>query len=150
DPARLPGPQNRMLITGSGADSFQFNSEELGLFGNGHTGLGTATLVADAEMLTVGHLGTSGNNGVSIDFNRALNALVGFTVRGSRPVRYASGTFMHELGHNLGQAHFGATSGGGVLVTTDFSPIGASSQTIEVRSNSQVLQRITGHSGDIG
>jgi hypothetical protein len=151
DAVHYPGPQSRLLITGSGVDSLLFDSEEIGLFGNGHTGLGTATLVADTELLTVGHLGSSGNNGVAINFNNALNALVSFTMPASNSaVRQVAGTFLHELGHNLGQAHFSATNGAGVLVTTDFSPIGASNQTIEVRSNSQVLQRITGHSGNIG
>jgi hypothetical protein len=152
DPVRLPGPQNRVLITGSCADLFQFNSEELGLFGNGHTGLGTATLVADAEMLTVGHLGTSGNNGVSINFNGALNALVSFTVPASNHVvRDMAGTFIHELGRNLGLIHGRADAlAASGQITTDFSPIGSSTQTIEVRSNSQLIQRITGHDGNIG
>jgi hypothetical protein len=151
DAVHYPGPQNRLLITGSGVDSLLFDSEELGLFGNGHTGLGTATIVADTETLTVGHLGSSGNNGVAVNFNNALNALVSFTLPASNSlVRQVAGTFLHEVGHNLGQAHFSATNGAGVLVTTDFSPIGASNQTIEVRSNSQLLQRITGHSGNIG
>jgi hypothetical protein len=155
DAVRIPGPQNRLLITGSGTDSFQLNSEELGLFGNGHTGLGTATLVADAGILTVGHLGTSGNNGVSINFNGALNALASFA---SAPavdtlVREMSGTLIHELGHNLGLIHFGSTgtAGTGVqLITTDFSPVGASNHTVEVRSAGLLVQRITGLTGDIG
>jgi hypothetical protein len=155
DAVRYPGPQNRLLITGSGTNSFQFNSEELGLFGNGHTGLGTATLVVDTEMLTVGHLGSSGNNGVSVNLNNSLNALVRFaplnSPSGQTVVRQFAGTLIHELGHNLGMAHFASTAaGGGVQATADFSPVGASNVTVEVRSAGQLVQRIAGLTGNIG
>jgi hypothetical protein len=160
DAVRIAGPQNRLLITSSGTDSFQLNSEELGFFGNSHTGLGSATLLADAGMLTSGNSEIYGNdtivslgapNGVG-----ALNAMVGFTPLKSQVVqnveREFAGTFMHELGHNLGLHHGsnGSNDTSGVLVTADFSPVGASNQTIEVRSNGVLVRRITGLSTNIG
>jgi hypothetical protein len=160
DAVRCAGPQNRLVVTGTGADSFQFSGEELGLFGNGHTGLGTATLLADAGMLTVGNLGSSGNNGVGINLAGSLNALASFAlpdfsaVQGPHPAPWIQASIVGGLGgvsgQNLGSLRFTSVAGGGAQVDADFSPVGASTQTIEVRSGGQLVQRITGNMGSIG
>jgi hypothetical protein len=161
DASRCAGPQNRLLLTGTGADSFQFISEDLGLFGNGHIGLGTATLLADAGMLTIGHIGSGGNNGVGINLTGSLNALANFApldfsaVQGPHPIPWIQASLFGGLGtlpaQTLGSLRFtSVAAGGGAQVTADFSPIGAATQTIEVWSGGQLVQSITGHTGNVG
>jgi hypothetical protein len=153
--ARYVGPQNRTLVTGTSIDSFQVGSEALGYFGHGHSALGTAMLTADGGMLTVGHIGSGGSNGVSIDLNNALNvslslAPLDIPASGALLQESASGQFGSSSNHNLGSLQFSAVAGGTVQMTPDFSPVGASSYTIEVRQNGQLVQRFTGHTGTVG
>jgi hypothetical protein len=159
DAVRYTGPQSRVLVTGNGLNSFQLSSEELGYFGNGHTALGTAMLTADGGVVSVGHIGSSGNNGVAIDLHGAPNASVSFapldTFNPGRPaggwfeVRFL-GAFGSQSNHDLGSLQFTAIASGGVQVTPDFTLVGALSHTIEVWGNGQLVQRIAGHTGNLG
>jgi hypothetical protein len=161
DAVRYIGPQNRVLVTGTGLSSFQLSGEELGYFGNGHTALGTAMLTADGGVVSVGHIGSSGNNGVGIDLHDALNASVSFAPIDFSAVQHpghpgpwievsAFGPFGSQPNHDLGSLQFTAMASGGVQVTPDFSPVGALSHTIEVWGNGQLVQRVAGHTGNLG
>jgi hypothetical protein len=158
DPLRCAGPQSRVLLTAPGADSFQIGTEELGYFGNGHTALGTAMLSADGGVVGVGHIGSSGSNGVSIDLSGSLNALASFApldfsavqAPGS-PVPWVQAGIVGSLGglpnQDLGSLRFTSAVGGGAQITADFSPIGGDTHTIEIWNGAQLVQRIAGHTG---
>jgi hypothetical protein len=160
DALRYVGPQNRIRITATGMDTFELRGEKLGYFGNGHTALGTAMLSTDGGVVGVGHIGTSGNNGVGIDLNNAPNALVSFApfdfsavqAPGS-PVPWLqagiSGGFGPLLNQDLGSLRFTSVAGGGAQISADFSSIGASTHTIEVWNGGQLVQRISGHAGGV-
>jgi hypothetical protein len=161
DAVRTMGPQNRILVTGTGVDSFQLNGEELGYFGYGHSALGSAMLTADGGMVTVGHIGSSGNNGASIDLNNSVNAAFSFAPLGASAVEgpgspspwiqaHVFGQFGSQQNHDLGTLQFTALAAGGFQITPDFSAVGASSHTLEVWQNGQLVQRLTGHTGNVG
>ena len=117
-------------------------------------------LSTDGGVVGVGHIWTSGNNGVAIDLNNALNGLVSFApidfsaVQGPYPHPWlegrAFGRFGTTLSQDLGSVRFTGVVGGGAEVTAEFSPVGASAHTIEVWQAGQLVQRITGHMGTVG
>jgi len=160
DPTRSLGAQNRLLLTATAVRPMPkvLLSEELGLFGLGHTGLGDATLAANGGTLTVGNLGISGNNGVAIDLERSEDFLASLldvtSAQGPRPHPWfqarAFGQFGDVVNHDLGSLRFMDAGVPAVQLEADFSPVGASTHTIEVWQSGQLVRRITGHSGIVG
>src|SRR5437773_1809100 len=148
-----------MLITARHLGSLTLTGEKLGLFGNGHTGLGAATLQASGGTLTIGNLGLSGNNGVMIDLDASRSFLVMLNplppaTQITNPFPWlqarAYGRFGGTDHHDLGSLRFTALAGGGVQMDVDFTPVGASTHSIEVYRSGQLVRRIAGHTGVVG
>jgi hypothetical protein len=159
DPTHTLGNQNRIFFTAVEVhpEPKMFIGEELGVFGAGHTGLGDAMLQANGQTLVVNNLGSSGDDGVTIDLGNARNFLASFApldfsiAQGPYPHPWfqarAFGRFGSADNHDLGSLRFTSTSVSNVQVDVDFTPVGASVHTVEVWLNGQLVQQVTGHTG---
>jgi hypothetical protein len=160
NPSRTLGAQNSLLLTAIHPEPKFMLSEQLGFSANGHTGLGDGTLTARGGTLTVGNLGSSGNDGVSIDLENSLNFLASFApidfsaVQGPFPHPWIQASALGVLGavpnHDLGSLRFTSVTSAVVQVDADFTPVGASTHTIEIWQSGQLVRRITGHAGIVG
>src|SRR4030095_14897249 len=63
---------------------------------------------------------------------------------------HAFGRFNALPNHDLGSVRFTVLSPTAVEVVADFTPVGATTHTIEVWRSGQLVQRLTGHTGPIG
>jgi hypothetical protein len=159
NPSRTLGPQNRLLLTAIHPEPKLFINEALGQFAVGHTGLGDATLTAGGGTLTIGNLGSSGSDGVMLDLENSRNLLASFgpisvpAVQGPWPVPWiqarAFGRFGGAPNHDLGSLRCTLLSPTTVQLEADFTPVGASTHTVEVWRGGQLVQRVTGHTGTV-
>jgi hypothetical protein len=161
DPLHQLGPQSRLRITANGPVPWPWAiaTEKLNLFGHGHTALGSTYMTADTGLLSLANLGPGGTNGVSIDVGNSRSASVTLAldpsiVQGPQPSPWflqatAFGTTSAQSNQTFGSLSFLAATGGLIQVSADFSPVGSPSQTIEVWSLGQMVQRITGHTGPV-
>ena len=153
---RSAGPQNRLLITAAGMDSFQVSDEQLGVFGLGHTALGTTRLRADISSLTVEQAGTVfhelGHNGVLCHNGSAdAQAILSPLTTPNHPNFQSVMNYRYQFsGINRGSLTFTALAVTNLQIAADFSPLGSSTCTVEVWQGGQLVQSIPGHSGDVG
>jgi hypothetical protein len=121
-----------------------------------HTAIGTATLDVKSDRLVVSNIGSSGQDGVSVDLGQAaawdahwqpLDPTGELPVSASvqSEIFGAAGTTSNGL---LGSWKMTKADAGRYEVTANFSPLGASSVTLEVYNGTTLMARLTGQSQD--
>ena len=124
--------------------------------GFNHDVLGTASLAAPSDqLLVVGNIGSSGQDGVTIDLHRAasahvsLNGLPPGTPIGAFIQFGATGSIGGIPGQSLGYLRVTHVSSAtdGYEVTADLSPDGSPTQRVEVWGNGSLLAAFPGHVG---
>jgi hypothetical protein len=125
--------------------------------GTMHTPLGSASLATSTNKpvrLTVGNLGSSGQDGVSITLGHAASAGVTLDPLGLTPVGAfvqlsALGSINGQTNQPLGWLRVTHVTGASLdyQVTADLSPDGSPTQRIEVWGNGAMLAAFAGHTG---
>jgi hypothetical protein len=162
DPVHFLGPQSRVRVTCSDPTPVPWliATEKLNVFGHGHMGLGGVSMDADMGLLNIANIAPGGTNGVKIDVGNSLSAAVTLDLSGSSvllphpwPWILATTAFGQIGGVSnqlFGSLNCTSTTGTVAQVVADFSPVGSTTQTIEVWNLGQLVQRIPGHSGPVG
>ncbi len=141
---------NLVSITGADMPMFQFSDEGIRKYGIDVAGLGTATIKPTADCLRVNNIGSSGQDGVEVDFPASLEHVA---VDWENP-------------DATDQLPVGATArmrllayGGGLLVTktaahtyalnADLATTGAPSWTVEVYNGRNLVQTLVGQTNPL-
>ncbi len=163
--SRSPDFHSAILSVARGADGFSLSEEWILLFGlTPHRALGRATLDAKGGRLTVGNLGTSGEDGVDVEvghFAPAESALLSWEpidpAGTASPGAYlqinAVGSFDSVANRPLGELRVTKRSATGArrfAITANFSAIRSPTQRIQVWSDGVLVADLPGHSGPVG
>jgi len=113
-----------------------------------HTPLGQAGLAVGEGGLTVSGIGSSGQDGVSIDAGASQGLTprisTSFTEPGSYMEMSALGTVAGIPGESAIGSVRGLFDGGGIQLIPDFSPLRSTSYTVEIWSDDLLVTRQTG------
>ena len=138
-----------------GISSLELNAESLTSVHSTASALGQASLVPDHNILTVGNLGSSGQDGVSL----ALDNVAGWAGHwqpldpadalpaGAYLQSEIVGTAGTTANGPLGSWRLTKEGTGSYAVTADFSPLGASTVTLMVYNGAILVATLTGQSG---
>jgi hypothetical protein len=123
-----------------------------------HGALGDATFDAPQGSLTISNIGSSGNDGVSLSLGKAagidatwsdLNPGTGLAV-GAFLDASATGNVSGSPGTLIGSTRVTKmTPGGRLEVAADFSPVGSTSQIVEVYNAGVLVVSVPGHTGPV-
>jgi hypothetical protein len=143
-------------ITSSKIPSITFTSEEKALLYSGlmHTSIGNATLSVGSNMLAVSNLGTNGEDGVSVALGQARSFSMNWlgldplgTIPDGASLRIsAKGRFGGVGDYELGSVQVDDV-GSQLSIRPDYSPIGNTTQRLEVWNNGQLVSTVTNHTG---
>jgi hypothetical protein len=147
-----------LAITASHVPSITITSENESLVYQGltNTSLGNATLAVSGNQFTVGNLGASGQDGVSIALPRYLSGLDVHWQNLEQSNTLPVGSYIQE--HLIGTAN-GITNGllgtttvtktgsTNYLVSADFSPMGASNYLVQVYVQGVLVAQMTNQNG---
>ncbi len=144
-----------------GIPSFSVTEELIVMFGNGHQSIGAATLEPAGGFLGVANLGSSGQDGVSIDFEKVSSFSVGL-----EPIVDAEGNPLQVAGAYLDATAIGSLNGipnqslgfvrmtevalGNYQIAADFSAIGSPTQHLQVVNQGALVADFQNHSGPVG
>ena len=146
---------SRCNIIGVNFPSFVVTGEELKMFHVHHRSLGIATLVAEGGQLTIGNLGSSGQDGVSIDLvSPAFSTDIAWMpldlnqpspLGASLQLDY-TGSVNGMANHSLGSARVTHVSNGtnGYSVSADLTAINSPTERLEIYSQGTLLMVYTG------
>jgi len=152
--SEAPGPLVSASLTGTNVGTATINGERLGVFGLAHRALGQATLraagVCPSCTLTLGNIGSSGDDGVSVD----IEPSDGFDIRW-RPIDPTplpiGASVRNSVSGSVGGAQtetIGAVRteniGASLEVSADFSQIGSLSTTVEVYDGGVLVGAVVG------
>lgn len=163
--SRTPDFHSAITSVARGAAGFSLSEEWILLFGlTPHRALGRATLLAQGGRLTVGNLGTSGEDGVDVEvghFAPAESALLSWepidpadtAAPGSYLQINAVGSFDSVANRPLGELRVTKRNASGArrfAITANFSDIRSPTQRIQVWSHGALVADLPGHSGPVG
>lgn len=137
NPAATLGSLSATVVVADNVPSFEIVTEELGMFGHGHTALGAATITGvGGAKVTVSNIGSSGQDGVVINLGDANQAdlqldPVSLSALGAHLAVSATGTFSGVAKTDLGGASL-TNVGSTIDVQADFSALGANQVRVEV------------------
>ena len=125
--------------------------------GLSHTSLGSAVLTATGTQLTVANLGSSGQDGVSIALPKAAAFEAqwldsnpdSIPTAGAFLSLKAKGTLGTQAGHAIGELRVQESSGA-LVVTADFTPVGATTRTVRAYLNGALVAQVSGQTGPVG
>ena len=139
--------------------SITITNESVSLIYQGltNTSLGSATLIVVSNQLTVGNLGTNGQDGVDIALNPGNNievhwqdldpsdALpVGASVQNQ--IIGTAGSITNGL---LGSTTVTKAGTSNYVITADFSPLGSSTRTVQVWNGPNLVAQVNGQTGSV-
>jgi hypothetical protein len=146
-------------LTAGNAGAFNITKETMvGLpatfAGLANTPLGNATLNVQSNQLTVANLGSSGQDGVSVDLGRAVSCDFSWlpldlnqpSPLGSWIQLDFTGSVLGVTNHSLGSARVTKVSAGaqGFSISADLTPLGSPTERIEVWGQGTLLAAFTG------
>jgi len=160
NPTMVVGSASRARIQTSGQiTSLQFSSESLSSARSTATALGQATFAPDGTNLTIGNLGSSGQDGVSIALPDT-SAWEGHwlpleTAASPLPLgAYVQSQVFGNAGPVsdglLGTWRLTKQAAGQYAVTADYSPLGSATVTVQVYNGSVLVATRSGQSGQLG
>ena len=143
-------------IVGTIVPSFTITSESVAMFGLLHTILGSAIFEPDGQTLTISNIGSSGEDGVSIDVGQAESFSLnwapldpfGDVPDGAYEELRAIGSLGGNPNQSLGTLRV-TDIGSEYEITADYSPIGSTSQRLEVYDQGKLMTVIAGHTGPV-
>lgn len=161
---RSPGSSiltNSVNLVAAGMSEMPIFDEAVGLFDVSLQTRGSATLLPQAGFLSVNNLGPSGNDGVTIGFDRVHSFDVGLDPivdRQGNPLQsigaYLEATAIGSLngvpGQSLGVARITQAGANSYAITADFTSIGSSTQHLQVFSEGVLVADFPNHSGPVG
>jgi hypothetical protein len=122
-----------------------------------NTHLGFATLSAVSNQLTVGNLGTNGQDGVSIALNGAHSFEAGFLDLdpsnalpvGASVQSQIIGTAGSVTNGLLGSTLITKAGTSNWVMSVDYSPLGSSTRTVQVWNGSNLVAQVAGQTGSV-
>ena len=146
-----------MQITASQVPALTITSENVSLVYQGltNTSLGGATISVSSNQLTVGNLGSSGQDGVDIALrpgNNFAGNWGGLDPSDALPVGAyvqsqmigTAGTLINEV---LGSVKVKKGGTGNYVVSVDYSPLGSATHTVQVYNGANLVAQLTGQVG---
>ncbi len=148
----LDGAIDLMQVTllGTGIPELALASETVEFSHLPHQALGHAQMSATGDHLTISNIGSSGEDGVSIDLDEAVEWGVNFDPAlmywpvGSAFGTTASGSIGGGTGSGIGSAALGVVGSDALEFRCDFSPLGAESYTVVILDDGAVVLTETG------
>src|ERR1019366_7964296 len=162
DIARLPLPlflTDLQLLAQDSAvpGSLTIQNEQLGMFGLMHSAIGRATFESHPGILMLNNLGSSGQDGVSVNLKQVgafemTLAPTTLETQGACWNMTAFGSFNGLENAPLGTASLvhSVGPGGGCLVSDDFHALGATQTRVEIYQGSQLVGSVTSPNGLLG
>lgn len=148
-------PIGSVELSADALDEWTFGSQSLFRFGQRHTALGQTEFHPTADSLALSELGTSGNDGVSIDLGSGVETfesiwkplpLVGLSVAGSQIALASRGRFEGEEDRDLGTLRLLQVDGK-VRVEADYTSVGSATHRILVLDHGTVVADVRSHAG---
>ena len=147
---------SRIAIEVTGIRHITIESGALIKFDANHLGLGEVLLTGEADQLRVADIGSSGQDGLEIQFPDVQQFDIGLAIE--PPAAAPVGSFLHAetlgtlggvAGSTLGRVEFRKGPGEQVDIEADFSAIGSPTQRIVVLNDGVQVVDIAGHTGVI-
>jgi len=158
-PTNPPPPVTQVNVTGANIPQIQILSESIQLFGSDEQGTGQALLQAqeNPNILTVANLRTNGLDGVDIAMNESQGVAVNWLPLDPADALPVGAYLQSQAFGNAGSVSNGLlgswtlTKAGtsNYMVTADFSPIGASTETVQVYNGNTLVASTIGLSGTL-
>jgi len=144
-----------LSVTGAGIPPITITQEALYMFGLPHRALGEANFEADGNTLTVANIGTSGADGVAIDFpssgsyNATWSPFDPSTFSADTSLRFdAYGEVNGVPSEPLGSLEM-VVGAAGIGVFADYDPVGSSTHRVQVYNGSTLVADFPNHSGQV-
>ena len=144
------------LIDLTGISEFVIDSAVLAKHGAKYMGLGEVLLTGEADQLRVADIGSSGQDGLEIQFPDVQQFDIGLAIE--PPAAAPVGSFLHAetlgtlggvAGSTLGRVEFRKSPGEQVDIEADFAAIGSPTQRVIVLNDGVQVVDIAGHTGVI-
>ncbi len=138
---------------GTFCEDFECQSDTVTIFGLQHISLGAANLDTSGGALTVGNIGPSGEDGFTVDLGQSEGVHMGLQI----PDTWSSTSFMEfpitGTVNGIPNQAVGTLrlekDGDSVHIFTDWSPVGATSTTVEIWNSDSLVASESGVTGRV-